>query len=306
MEKMLKPVRRPIENRPRAPRVPGTLARRRTRLDRLSGRAMEAFHHFLYPRSIGRWLRRRLERDLRFEEVTLRLQRLGSELTGLRIAHLSDLHAGPFMREADLCRIFERTMRHEPDLVLLGGDLIERRAEEILLLNKALPLLNPPLGVFAVPGNHEYGAEPDLRLWRSFLQEHDVTLLTNAGQRLHRNGHTLWLAGVDDLTHGTPDLERALDGAHHEEPIVLLSHHPDLFREASWSGVDLTIAGHTHGGQITLFGKTPLRHTRLGYWRGHFEEDGAQLYVGRGAGTTWVPVRIQAPGEASLIRLLPG
>ncbi len=55
---------------------------------------------------------------------------------------------------------------------------------------------------------------------------------------------------------------------------MLLSHHPDMFREAAWVGVDLTISGHTHGGQITLYGKTPLRQTRLGYWRGQFDVDG--------------------------------
>ena len=86
---------------------------------------------------------------------------------------------------------------------------------------------------------------------------------------------------------------------------MLLSHHPDMFREAAWVGVDLTLSGHTHGGQITFYGKTPLRQTRLGYWRGHFDVDGAQLYVSRGAGTTHLPLRIQAPGEVSLIRLRP-
>ena len=142
-----------------------------------------------------------------------------------------------------------------------------------------------------------------MRLWRSFLEEHGVEVLTNRGRRLERNGESLWLAGVDDLTHGEPDLAAALAGARDHEPIVLLSHHPDMFVEASWVGVDLTLSGHTHGGQITPFGWTPFRHTRLGYWRGHFEDAGAQLYVGRGIGTTGVPLRIQAPPELPILRL---
>ncbi len=259
---------------------------------------------WLYPLRLGRWLRRRLERELVFGEVELRLRRGGSGLHGLRIAYLSDLHAGHFMTEADLYRIFERVARHEPELVCLGGDLIERRPEEVLLLGKALSLLQPPLGIFAVPGNHEYDAEPDLALWRSTLEKHGVEILINRGRRLVHNADSFWLAGVDDLSLGRPDLVRALRGAAEDEPILLLSHHPDFFHEASHVGVDLTLSGHTHGGQITFLGRTPLRHTLLGYWRGIFEEDGAQLYVGRGAGTTKLPLRLNTSGEVPLIRLL--
>ena len=302
---MTRPVRRPPAGRPRAPRPRGALARKPTALDRLVGRGLEALYNSLYPRLVGRWLRQRLERQLRLEQSSVELDRCADALADLRIAHLSDLHAGHFMSEADLSRIFEQVASEEPDLVLLGGDLIERNAAEILLLGKAISQLRPPLGIFAVPGNHEYSAEADLMLWRSFLHEHGVELLLNRGLRLERNGESLWLAGVDDLTHGEPDLAAALVGAREDEPIVLLSHHPDMFREAAWVGVDLTLSGHTHGGQITFYGKTPLRQTRLGYWRGHFDVEGAQLYVSRGAGTTHLPLRIQAPGEVSLIRLRP-
>ncbi len=300
----LKPLRRPLESRRRAPRPRGWLARRKTGLRLLAGRVLLRLFKWLYPLRLGRWLRQRLERGLIFSEVELRLRRGGPGLHGLRIAYVSDLHAGNFMTEADLCRIFERVVRFEPDLVCLGGDLIEDRAEQILLLGKGLSLLQPPLGVFAVPGNHEYEVEPGLGLWRSTLEEHGVEILLNRGLRLRRNGESLWLAGVDDLSFGRSDLARALHGASEDEPILLLAHHPDLFHEASHVGVDVTLSGHTHGGQITFFGRTPLRHTLLGYWHGFFEEDGAQLYVGRGAGTTKLPLRLNAPGEVPLIRLL--
>lgn len=224
-------------------------------------------------------------------------------LHGLRIAYLSDTHAGAFMREADLCRVFDRVARSEPDLVCLGGDLVENQPEQILQLGKAISLVRPPLGVFAVPGNHDRDADPQLALWHATLEEHGVVVLLNSGRRLEREGESLWLAGVDDLARGAPDLEAALDGLRDDEPCVLLSHQPDLFVEAAWTGVDLTLSGHTHGGQITCFGRTPLRHTQLGFWHGHFERDGAQLYVGGGIGTTGVPLRIHAPGEVPVIRL---
>ena len=300
----MRPIRRPLESRRRAPRPRGWLGRRKTGLRLQIDHILLRLCDWLYPLRFGSWLRQRLERDLHFSEVGLRLRRGGRGLHGLRIAYLSDLHAGHFMSEADLCRIFERVARQEPELVCLGGDLIERRPEQVLLLGKALSLLQPPLGVFAVPGNHEYDVESDLALWRHTLEAHGVEILINQGRRLIHNDESLWLAGVDDLSLGRPDLACALRGAAEDEPILLLSHHPDFFYEASQAGVDLTLSGHTHGGQITFFGRTPLHHTQLGYWRGTFSEDGAQLYVGRGVGTTKLPLRLNTPGEVPLIRLL--
>ena len=165
-------------------------------------------------------------------------------------------------------------------------------------------MVRPALGVFAVPGNHDHEADPELRTWTSVLEEHGVTVLRNSGRRIFHEGEPLWLAGVDDLSFGPPDLEDALHGAQEDEPILLLSHHPDVFIEAAWGGVDLTLSGHTHAGQITLFGWSPLGHSLLGYWAGHYVEDGAQLYVGGGVGITGLPLRVHAPGEVPLIRLL--
>ena len=78
-----------------------------------------------------------------------------------------------------------------------------------------------------MPGNHEYDVEPDLALWRSTLEEHGVEILINQGRRLMHNGESLWLAGVDDLSLGRPNLPEALRGVSEDEPILLLSHHPD-------------------------------------------------------------------------------
>ena len=94
---MTRPVRRPPAGRPRAPRPRGTLARKPTAVDRLVGRGLEALYNSLYPRLLGRWLRQRLEDDLRFEHSSVELGRCGGGLADLCIAHLSDLHAGHFM-----------------------------------------------------------------------------------------------------------------------------------------------------------------------------------------------------------------
>jgi predicted MPP superfamily phosphohydrolase len=303
LDAMSKPRRRPLEGRRRAPRPVGFYARGKTGLKGVLMNALGALNRRLYGLPPGAWLRRRLDRARVFHRLDLPLRRGGAGLDGLRIAYLSDLHAGPFMSEADLCRIFERVADAGPDLVCLGGDLVDARPEESLLLRKALSLLQPPLGLFAVPGNHDYYADPELRLWRYCLEEHGATVLVNQGRRIERGGETMWLAGVDDLGQGDPDLDAALEGALEEEPIVLLAHNPDFFFEAASAGVDLTLSGHTHAGQITFHGRTFLKQTTLGYWRGRFELDGAQLYVGCGAGTTGLPLRIHAPAEVPLIRI---
>ncbi len=262
-----------------------------------------AFNRRLSRSRLGGWLRARLESQLALEAVDLRVARGGPGLDGLRAVFLSDLHLGSFVREVDVVRLCERVARFEPDLVCLGGDLVNARAHEVELLGKALALLQPRLGSFAVPGNHDRYADPELLHWRPYLEAQGVTVLVNQGRRLEHRGEALWLAGVDDLARGRPDLPAALAGAREEEPVLLLSHHPDLFCEAAALGVDLTLSGHTHGGQVLLAGRALTRHTRLGLWGGRYERHGAQLYVGRGAGTSGLPVRVGAPAEVPLITL---
>ena len=251
----------------------------------------------------GRWWAGLLGRRIRVTRVEVALARAGAGLDGLRIVFLSDVHAGCFAGERELHRIFASIAELEPDLVCLGGDLVDTRPEEMLLYRGPLARLAPPLGVFAVPGNHEYDAESDLKLFHDVLSEAGVRVLLNEGQRLEHRGHTLWLAGVDDLSCGRPDIGAALEGAREEEPVILLAHHPDFFHESASVGVDLTLSGHTHGGQILLLGRTPCRHSVLGYWSGHFHDGGAQLYVSRGAGVTLLPFRLGAPAELPLLEI---
>ncbi|HIE70374.1 MAG TPA: hypothetical protein EYP98_09415, partial [Planctomycetes bacterium] len=166
-------------------------------------------------------------------DLTLPLRTENESLSGLRIAFVSDVHAGSFLNEADLTEIFRRIQAQEPDLVLFGGDMINTRDREILLFRNALTQLRPRYGMFAVPGNHDHFFGPDISLWRAFLEDNGVTVLMNRGVRIQHGGQSLWLCGVDDLTEGEPNLEAALDGRCDGETTVLLSHHPDFFFEAA-------------------------------------------------------------------------
>jgi len=245
-----------------------------------------------------------LQRQLEFSEVKVPIARAeAAGLSGMRIAFLSDIHAGSYLNEKDLCRLFAKVAEQRPHLVCLGGDLINTREREILMYRSALRLLSPDLGIVAVPGNHDQFLGCDLGLWAAFLREQGVRVLINEGLRLSFGGTSFWLAGVDDLTEGRPDLAMALEGSTQEETKILLSHNPDMFYEAASVGLDLTLSGHTHGGQVKAFGKVLLSHSRFGWHEGLFDEDGAYLYVGRGVGVTVLPLRIGAPAEVPILEL---
>lgn len=225
-------------------------------------------------------------------------------LAGLRIAFLTDLHAGSYFDADDLDRICVEVARREPDLVCLGGDLINSRPEELELLEAPLRRLRPPLGCYAVPGNHDHRWYPDMGVWQDRLRSFGVEVLNNHGVRIERGGDSLWLCGVDDLTDGRPDLRRALWGRGGGEPTILLAHQPDHFPEAAEHGIDLTLSGHTHGGQVRFLGWAPVTHTRHGFAAGAFECDGSTLYVSRGVGVTVLPLRTGVRPEVPIVRLV--
>ncbi|MGB3967410.1 MAG: metallophosphoesterase, partial [Planctomycetota bacterium] len=290
--------------RPRqAPTPRGPLSGKRTRLRRAVAEVTAAVNRVLDRLPGSRWLHRRCHRRLELPELTLPLRPGQHGLDGLRIAFLSDVHAGSFLDANDLRAICERVQDAGPDLVLLGGDLINTREHEIRLFEPGLRALRPRHGVFAVPGNHDHFFGPDIAGWQTFLQDHGVEVLLNRGRRIEHGQGSLWLCGVDDLTEGTPDLAAALRGRRAGETAVLLSHHPDFFFEAAAVDVDLQLSGHTHGGQIRIAGWAAIHHSRFGYERGWFHENGCRLYVGRGVGVTVLPLRIDAPPEIPIVTL---
>lgn len=297
------PARRPLASRPRAPHPPG-----RGRQHPLSslGRFVTRLVRPLQHTPSGRTLRRILRRSCDLRPIEVELARGGPDLDGFRLAFLSDLHVGFFFSDTEFAELAAQISAWSPDLICLGGDLVDQERYELQWLRPGLAALRAREAVVAVPGNHDYYAEPDLVGFRRVIEEAGIVPLWNRGMRLQRGADSLWIAGLDDLTAGEPDLEAALKGLREDEPAILLSHHPDLFCETAYCGVDLTLAGHTHGGQVTWFGRALLpgtHHTRFGYWHGRHDSDGAQLLVGRGVGVCVLPLRVAAAPEVLLIEL---
>ncbi len=238
------------------------------------------------------------------EEVTIPLPRLPRTLDGLTIAHLSDLHLGPYLGAAELAHAVEMVQRLSPQLVVISGDFVSRgsewQREEMLAPLAALQAVS---GVFAVLGNHDHWTDP---AWvAATVQRLGVTVLSNSAHRLSDSEHGLWLIGVDDIWVGAEDLERALVGVPESSCRLLLAHEPDFADKAARWGIDLQLSGHSHGGQVRLplLGAPLLPLWGRKYPIGLQRAGDTWVYTNRGLGVIEPPVRFNCRPEVTLLTL---
>ena len=269
-------------------------------------RVSDALARRVYPRvhGLSELYDRQLGSALVLSETEVELASLAPALDGLRILFVSDIHAGPFVSAKALTHTFQRLLATEPDVILVGGDLVTTTLEEFVESREAFAELRAPLGVFAVLGNHDHYTGNADRL-RNMIEDVGIGVLHNRSVTLRRGDACLSLAGVDDLLTGRPNLEAALAGTH--APTLLLSHNPDLAFDAARKGVALMLSGHTHGGQIRVPGLPVLvRQSRYRLDEGRFQVGPMDLVVSRGLGAAGLPVRFACPPEAVLIHLRAG
>jgi hypothetical protein len=223
----------------------------------------------------------------------------------LRVVQLTDIHAGIFMTRETMRRYVDRVIALKPELFVLTGDYISNSTVFFPGFAEEMARVRAPLGTFATMGNHEHW-HGDLGFYRDILEKNGIELLQNEHRVIGGPRGVFALAGIDDLRWGRPDLEAALEGLDPGLPVLLLSHRPEIFPEAAERGVALTLAGHYHGGQVKvrIFGEDfSLAHLRTPYPEGLYRIGGSRLYVSRGIGTTFTPVRLNAPPEVTLLRL---
>jgi uncharacterized protein len=263
-------------------------------------------------------------------ESDLEVPGLPAAWSGVRVLHLSDVHAGVFpTNERCLAKVVDWAVPLKPDLVLLTGDMLGEPRHSLRTL-ELLARLRPPLGMFAVTGNHEYGlgkgplakARDSGVLWAGT----GVTLLRDACAALpEREGARLVLCGADHLTGGfglsgvttTPGCAAAADRAPTAPPPdraleasgfpILLIHEPPPPASPLAGRFPLAFAGHTHGGQLripTPDGLRPLVSEEGEFLSGVHEWGGGLLVVSRGVGTSFLPFRLLARPEATLWRLV--
>jgi predicted MPP superfamily phosphohydrolase len=254
--------------------------------------------------------------NLETTEQTVRLARLPQAFDGFRIAQLSDIHIGAFMPASEIRKYVEIANALKPDLMVLTGDFVTFDPSPQQAVVEALSGLRAPYGVFGCLGNHDMWAGVEDSITELFRQT-GVRILRGAAVPIRASGEWFQLIGVDFQSPRrfgpSPAVAHLLRNV--EDLIVpgraniLLSHNPDTFPRAAELGIDLSMAGHTHGGQVALeFISPELAPSRLvtPYVAGWFRKPGGQLYVNRGIGTIGVPIRIGAPPEITIYRLTRG
>jgi len=252
--------------------------------------------------------------DVTIPIVPMRYPNLPPNLEGLRILHLSDIHIGDFVFMEDLEQCIAAAERERPDLVLVSGDI----SDDLRQLPDALRLiaqLRPRYGTYASLGNHEYyrGVETVLRQFDAG----PIPLLREDGATIDIGGGTLFVGGTDDPARGGSERNRTtflqrtvdstLDGAPSNAFHVLMSHRPEGWDEAVRNGIELTVAGHYHGGiQMGFHGRGVIEGLAPNnYIWGRYERNGSQLYTSAGVGH-WLPFRLGCPREAPLYVLTRG
>jgi predicted MPP superfamily phosphohydrolase len=249
----------------------------------------------------GVLVRRRWYRTV---EREVRLKGLDPRLDGLRIAHLSDLHIGTHTPRSWGLRWSETANRREPDLAVVTGDMLTSGSDFVDDVAAVVGALRARLGVFASMGNHDYFGEGELLA--SKLRAAGVSVLRNEGVVVERNGARLWVAAIDDTWTRRDDMARAMRDRPEGIPAVLLAHDPQRFDEAAERGVDLVLAGHTHGGQfaVPFFAvQANLAHFAYPYTLGFYRRARSVLYVHPGLGTTGPPMRLGAAPEVTILVL---
>jgi predicted MPP superfamily phosphohydrolase len=248
-------------------------------------------------------------RRLLVREVTLTLPNWPASNDGLRVAVLTDLHVGsPHHGMRKLRSIVQRVNDSNADVVIILGDLViqgvvggkfvtpESIADQ---LNRLLPRGK----VFAVLGNHDWWLDAS-RVRRS-LERRGTRVLEDSASALNVRGKQFWLAGISDFWEGAHNVSAALREVPAAAPVIAFTHNPDVFPDIP-PRVSLTIAGHTHGGQVNLpLIGAPVVPSRYGqrFAYGRVVEGGRHLYVSSGTGTSILPVRFRRPPEIVILTL---
>ena len=245
------------------------------------------------------------------KEETIQLPNWPTGFENLKIAVLSDLHVGsPFIDAEKLHFIVLQVNAMQPDLIVLLGDFMASESVgkviEPEVIAENLKNLRARHGVFAVLGNHDWWYNG--QRVRHALEAVSIRVLDDDVMKIERDGQAIWLAGLKDAWTNRTDIDGTLRKVTDESPIIALTHNPDLFVRIP-PRVILTLAGHTHGGQVNFpfFGpiKVPSEYGQR-YAVGHIVENNHHLFVTTGIGTSIIPVRFRVPPEIVILTLKAG
>jgi len=240
---------------------------------------------------------------IKIEEISLRIKDLPPSFQNLKILHLSDFHSKNFGKKEE--KTLEILNQLNPDFVFITGDIIDWTTRDFESCQRFWKELskNYQGQIFGVYGNHDH-RNRNFKILDNLFKESQIEILNNESRKITKNEDFIYLIGVDDPHLGYDNLEKAMEKVKNDAPKILLAHSPEIFRKVK--NIDLVLVGHTHGGQINIPVLVdfiiPLKYDKK-YKRGLFLENSTYLYVSRGIGETFLPIRINSFPEITLITL---
>lgn len=260
--------------------------------------------------------------DFTEERVVVKIPNLPDALKGTTVALISDVHSSVFMTRADMERYVTALNGMKADIIVVAGDFVNSKLQEVYPFAEAFSRLRAPLGVYGVTGNHDYYTG-EINKVISEVENCGIRLLRNENLTIEKGGEKLFLLGMDDadiydikpyLVHGKSErgtIENLMRGIPNGAPTLFLCHKPYPFEEYSQLGVDLMLSGHTHGGQVVLaqldnvnVSFASLASSYVAGLYGSRSNKRSQMYVSRGVGTVGIPMRLNCPPELTHIVLV--
>jgi predicted MPP superfamily phosphohydrolase len=247
-----------------------------------------------------------------FSDIPVPIANLPEEFEGFTIAFVSDIHSSVFMTRETMKGYASVINAMKSDCIIIAGDFVNSMAEEVYPFAEAFSELKAPFGVYGVLGNHDYYTR-NVELVAREVVAGGIKLLVNDRVDFQKGGAKIHLMGVDDTGNrrrAAQLFDQVARGTFEGTPKILMCHRPYYFEEAARRSFDLTLAGHTHGGQIVLarIGNEVIAPARMAspYVAGLYSIGSSRMYVSRGIGTVGIPVRINCPPEITKIRLVRG
>lgn len=217
----------------------------------------------------------------------------------IKIIQISDLHF-------DQLRYFHKSIAKKinlikPDLIFITGDSVDH-TEKIKDLEKFLELIDKSIQKYAITGNWEYWGNVDLTRLKNAYSKYNCELLINENRTISLKNREISIIGIDDLVGGNADFGKAIEDLNPTETNIVLTHcpqHRDIITEHKGKlNIDLVLAGHTHGGQITFLGFVPFKPQGSGkYLKGWYKQSEPKMYISKGIGTSVLPIRFGARAE---------